>query len=98
MVGAKVGQKREKLAFQLVQQARSLDLEPVLVYSNNASPMDYENMRCDAVVFTGCPRVAIDDLDRYSMPIVTAPEFQVAFGIKKVRKYVMDEIIAVDNP
>lgn len=97
VVDTKIGQKREKLALKLLEQARTLDLEPVLIYSNNASPLDYENMRCDAVVFTGCPRVPIDDQDRYPMPIVTPLEFQMAFGVKKARRYLMDEIVAVDT-
>lgn len=97
VVDTKVGQKREKLALRILDQARSLDLEPVLVYSNNASPLDYENMRCETVVFTGCPRVPVDDQERYSMPIVTPLEFQIAFGLKNVKRYVMDEIVAVDN-
>lgn len=98
VVDTKVGQKREKLGMKIVEQARSLELEPVLIYSNNASPLDYENMRCDAVVFTGCPRVPIDDQERYSIPIVTPLEFQIAFGLKNTQRYVMDEIVAVDSP
>ncbi len=96
VVDTKIGQKRGRLADQLLMQAQGLGLEAVIVHSNNASPMDYENMRCDAVVFTGCPRVAIDDQERYPMPILTAPEFQAAFAIKRQRRYVMDEIVAVD--
>ena len=96
VVDTKIGQKREKLAKALVEQARKADLEPVLIYSNNASPTDYENMRCDAVVFTGCPRVPIDDQDRYSIPVLTAPEFRAAIKARSDNRYVMDEIVSTD--
>jgi 2-(3-amino-3-carboxypropyl)histidine synthase len=96
VVDTKIGQKREKLARVLVEQAKAADLQPVLIYSNNASPSDYENMRCDAVVFTGCPRVPIDDQDRYSMPILTAPEFRAAIKARSGNRYVMDEIVSTD--
>ncbi|MGC8515187.1 MAG: diphthamide biosynthesis enzyme Dph2 [Thermoplasmata archaeon] len=96
VVDTKIGQKREKLAKVLVEQAREADLEPVLIYSNNASPTDYENMRCDAVVFTGCPRVPIDDQDRYSIPVLTAPEFRAAIKARSDNRYVMDEIVSTD--
>ncbi len=96
VVDTKIGQKREKLARVLVEQAKAADLEPVLIYSNNANPTDYENMRCDAVVFTGCPRVPIDDQERYTMPILTATEFRAAIRARKDSRYIMDEIVAVD--
>ena len=96
VVDTKIGQKREKLAKVLVEQARKADLEPVLIYSNNASPTDYENMRCDAVVFTGCPRVPIDDQERYSIPVLTAPEFRAAIKARSDSRYVMDEIVSTD--
>ncbi|MCL5989531.1 MAG: diphthamide synthesis protein, partial [Candidatus Thermoplasmatota archaeon] len=52
---------------------------------------------CDAVVFTGCPRVPIDDAGKFKMPVLTPPEFQQLFGLKKAGKYVMDEIVSVDE-
>jgi 2-(3-amino-3-carboxypropyl)histidine synthase len=97
VVDTKIGQKRERLARALAKQAREADLEPVLIYSNNASPTDYENMRCDAVVFTGCPRVPIDDQERYSMPVLTPPEFRAAIKAGSNNRYVMDEIVSTDS-
>jgi 2-(3-amino-3-carboxypropyl)histidine synthase len=96
VIDTKIGQKRERLAKALEEQARKADLEPILIYSNNASPTDYENMRCDAVVFTGCPRVPIDDQERYSMPVLTAPEFRAAIKAVRNNRYVMDEIVSTD--
>lgn len=93
----KIGQYRIKLAELLMKQATSLGLNPILLKADDVKPSDYENLRCDAVVFTGCPRVSIDDEDKFSMPILTPPEFQSLFKIKSPGRYVMDEITAVDN-
>lgn len=93
----KIGQYRIKLANKIVEQAKSIGLEPVLLNTNDVRPSDYENMRCDAVVFTGCPRVSLDEGDKFPMPILTPPEFQQIFGIKDNSRYVMDEIVGVDE-
>lgn len=93
----KIGQYRLKLAEKVLEQAQSLGLEAVLLTANDVRPSDYENMRCDAVVFTGCPRVSLDEADKFPMPVLTPPEFQQVFGLKKSNRYVMDEIVTVDE-
>jgi 2-(3-amino-3-carboxypropyl)histidine synthase len=93
----KIGQYRRKLAETIMKQAVEMGKEAILISANDVRPSDYENMKCDAVVFTGCPRVPIDDADRFSMPILTPPEFQSLLGIKRTKGYVMDEIVAVDD-
>jgi 2-(3-amino-3-carboxypropyl)histidine synthase len=93
----KIGQYRKKLAEVIVDQVREAGKQAVLVTTNDIKPSDYENMMCDAVIFTGCPRVPIDDQDKFAMPILTPPEFQSLFGIKRPSRYVMDEIVAVDS-
>lgn len=93
----KIGQYRIKLANKVMDQARSQGLDVVLLTANDVRPTDYENMRCDAVVFTGCPRVSLDESDKFPMPILTPPEFQQIFGLKENNRYVMDEIVAVDE-
>ncbi|QRF75467.1 S-adenosyl-L-methionine:L-histidine 3-amino-3-carboxypropyltransferase [Thermoplasmatales archaeon] len=93
----KIGQYRKRLADVLMTQIREMGKDGVLLSANEVKPSDYENLRCDAVIFTGCPRVPIDDEDRFSMPILTPPEFQTLFGFKKTKNYVMDEIVEVDD-
>jgi len=93
----KIGQYRIRLAEVLMKQAFSLGLNPILLKADDVKPTDYENLRCDAVVFTGCPRVSIDDEDKFRMPILTPPEFQSLFKIKSPERYVMDEITSVDS-
>lgn len=97
VVDSKIGQYRMRLAETIMAQARAMGIEPVLIVANEAKPSDFENMMCDAAVFTGCPRVPIDEEDKFSMPVLTPQEFQMVFGIKKSPRYVMDEIVAVDQ-
>jgi 2-(3-amino-3-carboxypropyl)histidine synthase len=47
----------------------------------------------DAFVNTACPRIAIDDAVRYSKPLITPFELEVALGEKKWETgYQFDEI------
>ncbi len=96
VVDSKIGQYRMRLAETIMAQARQIGIDPVLIVANEARPSDFENMMCDAVVFTGCPRVPIDEEDKFKMPVLTPQEFQMVFGIKKPTRYIMDEIVAVD--
>ena len=93
----KIGQYRIKLARKILEQAREIGMDAVLLTANDVRPSDYENMRCDAVVFTGCPRVSLDEADKFPMPVLTPPEFQQVFGLRNNNKYIMDEIVAVDS-
>ncbi|MEM0157985.1 MAG: diphthamide biosynthesis enzyme Dph2 [Thermoplasmataceae archaeon] len=97
VVDTKIGQFRIRLAKLILSQLHGLGIEGILCYANDIRPSDYENMRCDAVVFTGCPRVSIDDEEKFKMPILTPVEFQILFGFKKAGRYIMDEIVAVDD-
>lgn len=94
-VNTKIGQRRDSLAVLLESQVKKLGKESVVVVTDDVKPTDFENMRCDAVIFTGCPRVSIDDQDKFTMPVLTPPEFQQLFDFRPKGRYVMDEIINV---
>ncbi len=94
-VNTKIGQRRDNLASLVEKQVHELGKEAVVVVTDDVKPSDFENMRCDTVIFTGCPRVSIDDQDKFTMPILTPPEFQQLFGFKKTSRYIMDEIVRV---
>lgn len=97
VVDTKIGQYRNRIADVIADQATSIGLKTIRLEANDLRPSDLENMRCDAVVFTGCPRVPIDDAEKFRMPILTPPEFQQMFGFKKTKRYIMDEIVSVDD-
>ncbi len=96
VVDTKIGQYRMKLAEKMMKEVQGMGKSAVLAYSNESSPIEYENMMADCIIFTGCPRVATDDFDRYKSPILTAQEFNMIFKKKGNGKYIMDEIVTVD--
>ena len=96
-VDTKVGQYRMKLAEKMIKEIHDMGKSAVLAYSTESSPVEFENMMADCIIFTGCPRVATDDFDRYKSPILTAQEFNMIFKKKGNGKYIMDEIVNVDT-
>lgn len=96
VVDTKIGQYRMNLAQKVMKDLQEMGRDAVLVYSNESSPTEFENMMADCIIFTGCPRVATDDFERYKSPIITAQEFNMLFKKKGNGKYIMDEIVNVD--
>lgn len=96
VVDTKIGQYRINLAQKVMKDLQEMGRDAVLVYSNESSPTEFENMMADCIIFTGCPRVATDDFERYKSPIITAQEFNMLFKKKGNGKYIMDEIVNVD--
>lgn len=96
VVDTKIGQYRMNLAQKIMKDLREMGKDAVIAYSNESSPMEFENMMADCIIFTGCPRVATDDFERYKSPIITAQEFNMIFKKKGNGKYIMDEIVNVD--
>ncbi|MCL4314576.1 MAG: diphthamide biosynthesis enzyme Dph2 [Candidatus Thermoplasmatota archaeon] len=96
VVDTKIGQYRIRLADLIASQLQSLGKEYVILHTDQFNASDIMNCMADAVIFTGCPRVSIDDYDRFPFPILTPNEFQSLFGFKKSSRYVLDEIVSVD--
>ncbi len=97
VVDTKVGQFRLKLAEMVKNQIEDMGKTGIIAYANESNPIDFQNMRPDCIIFTGCPRVATDDFMRYETPILTAQEFLMTFRGKGNGKYIFDEIVNVDR-
>ena len=97
VIDTKIGQYRKKLAYSIYNRVKGMGRDAIIVTADNINPVDFQNLMCDAVVFTGCPRVSIDDEDKFSMPVLTPIEFEQLFGFKSNNKYIMDEIVGVDS-
>ncbi len=50
------------------------------------------SFKVDAYVSTVCPRVAIDDASRFTVPVLTPVEFDIIKGLKKWDQLAFDEI------
>ncbi len=83
LVSSKVGQNRRKLAFQLYELSKGLGYEPYLFVSDYLDPSYLLGIDVDFFVYTGCPRVPIDDAERYPKPLLTPEEFLYKVGIAK---------------
>ncbi len=97
IIDTKIGQYRKKLAYSIYSKIKDMGRSAIIVTADNISPADVENMMCDAAVFTGCPRVSIDDEEKFNIPILTPIEFEQIFGFKSNDRYIMDEIVGVDS-
>ncbi len=97
VVDTKVGQYRMKLAEKIMDEIRNIGKSAILAYANESNPVDFQNMMAECIIFTGCPRVATDDFEKYNVPILTAQEFLMIFKKKGNGKYIFDEIVNVDS-
>jgi 2-(3-amino-3-carboxypropyl)histidine synthase len=64
----------------------------VLVYLDIIEPDRLLNLGVEAAVCTACPRIAVDDADRYSIPLLTPPEFEILLGQRQWEEYEFDEM------
>ncbi|MCL4452947.1 diphthamide biosynthesis enzyme Dph2 [Ferroplasma sp.] len=97
IIDTKIGQYRKKLAYSIYGKVKEMGRDAIIVTADNINPVDIENLMCDAAVFTGCPRVSIDDGEKFRIPILTPIEFEQIFGFKSNDRYIMDEIVGVDS-
>ncbi|MCG2886325.1 MAG: diphthamide synthesis protein [Vulcanisaeta sp.] len=72
VISRKPGQLRRDLVELLVSKLRGAGKEVVVIDADEVSPDVINNLPVDAVVNTACPRVGIDDLDRFVKPVVNA--------------------------
>ena len=92
LVSKKPGQSRMALARQLKARGEARGLEMFLVCLDNIEPDRLLNLGVRAAVSTACPRVALDDAAKYTVPILTPPEFEVLLGERRWEDYRFDEI------
>ena len=89
-VSTKTGQNRFALAKQLIKSA-SKKKSCRIVLVDEISPDKLEDLGFDAYVSTACPRIALDDLDRYKRQIATPTELLIALGEMRWENYLIDE-------
>lgn len=90
ILSTKKGQKRLCLAKKLKKTIENCGREAYIIALENIEPNYLAQFNCDAYVCTACPRIAIDDFMKYTKPMVTPPELEIALGMRK--NYGMDRI------
>ncbi|MCQ8902915.1 MAG: diphthamide biosynthesis enzyme Dph2 [Methanothrix sp.] len=91
LISKKPGQRRCVTAKRLSSLGRSKGRSMLEVYIDRIEPERILDLGLDAVVSTACPRIALDDAPRYSVPVLTPPEFEIALGVRS--EYIFDEIL-----
>lgn len=92
IVSTKSGQNRMKLAERLVESAIKHELEAFILIMDLVTPEQLLAFKVDACVNTACPRITIDDAERFHVPILTPHEFEIVLGEKKWT-FEMDELL-----
>jgi len=93
IVSSKIGQNRNPLAQELAREARKRGYEVNLYVSDYMDPLYLLGLPDDFFVYTGCPRVPLDDWERYEKPLLTPEEFLYKLGLLK--KYSIGWITAL---
>ncbi len=96
IVSTKTGQARLGLAKELVELlvASGRKAHPLAV--DELAPEIIENFGFDAFVCTACPRIPIDDADRFDKPMLTPFEVEVMLGRVPIEPYIVDEVLPRD--
>lgn len=92
LISSKEGQNRMSLAEELFRKAKETGKDAYLIMLDEFDPDQLLSLKVDCFVSTACPRIAIDDISRFSRPMLTPIEFQVVLGEREWEDIVFDEI------
>ncbi len=74
VITTKKGQMYKDVAETIAKKIRDAGVEADIIVCDYFYPEYVEGMPYDAYVFTGCPRVPIDDYTRFKKPVLTVAE------------------------
>ncbi len=83
LVSTKPGQNRMSVARKLQRMAMSRGFSAEIIVSDEIAPALIENFRFDCYINTACPRIAYDDQSRFTKPVITPQEFEIAIGVRE---------------
>jgi 2-(3-amino-3-carboxypropyl)histidine synthase len=81
IVSTKPGQSNPQIALSIQKQVEEAGKKAVILYADEILPqklLDFTDI--DVFVDTACPRLALDDPERFPKPIITRDEILVAVG------------------
>jgi 2-(3-amino-3-carboxypropyl)histidine synthase len=93
ILGEKPGQRRKRLALNVKDALKKHGKKGYLICLDEINPELLVPFRkLDAFVNTACPRITIDDAQRFPKPIITPIELEIVLGERSWEDYQMDEI------
>jgi 2-(3-amino-3-carboxypropyl)histidine synthase len=93
IVSTKSGQDRITLARRLLEIANKHDISAKIIMMDLVTPEQLLGFKADAYVNTACPRITVDDSERFHVPVLAPSEFEIVLGEKKWETLEMDEIL-----
>lgn len=96
IVSTKPGQARLRLASRLVEDLGRAGLEAHLLVVDEVQPERLRDFRLDAYVCAACPRIPIDDAERFDAPVLTPFEAWVLLGRVDIEPYQLDHVEGED--
>jgi 2-(3-amino-3-carboxypropyl)histidine synthase len=93
IVSTKFGQNRMELGMRLKELAEKHAKKAFIISMDLITPEQLLAFKADAYVNTACPRITIDDAERFNMPVLTPQEFEIVLGEREWDKMEMDEIL-----
>ncbi len=93
IVSTKSGQDRMTLARRLLEIANKHGISAQIIMMDLVTPEQLLGFKADAYVNTACPRITIDDSERFHVPVLTPAEFEIVLGERKWETLEMDEIL-----
>ncbi len=91
IVTGKIGQRRLELAKRIKKMLEKNGRKAYIIFLNDIDEkIDYLDFEC--YISTACPRVAIDDAERYKKPILTPIEAEIMLGEREWKSYEFDQI------
>ncbi len=96
IVSTKIGQARLNLARKIVELLKKDGREAHIIAVDELTPENIGNFGFDAFVCVACPRIPIDDADRFEKPVLTPFEVEVMLGQVPIEPYRVDEVCIED--
>lgn len=90
LVSSKPGQFRRELASRVREMLADAGREASIIVVDEVRPDLLNYMDVDAWVNTACPRIALDDSERFEKPVLTFYETEILLGKRGWEKYKLD--------
>jgi len=91
IVCTKTGQQRMKRAEELKDIAQNEGYRAYIISLRDVTPSALCQFPADIYVNTACPRIAIDDVGSFKVPMLTPVEFEMVLGRRNLEHYEFDE-------
>jgi len=91
VVCTKTGQQRMQHANKLKDMAQNEGYRAYVISLRDVTPSALCQFPADIYVNTACPRIAIDEIGSFKVPMLTPVEFEMVLGRRNLEHYEFDE-------